>query len=392
MIKEPIEYKTPSKQNKTITFVTTSFPISGDGSEAAGSFVLDFVEEIAKQKYFVNIVAPGNKECIEQLNDRIKIYRYPAPPKPLSTLSFWKLNDLVWMLRIIRHGKRIVREAAKESFHIFALWALPSGEWARQISKELGIEYSVWILGSDIWSLGKLPIIRAILARVIHQAQYAYADGYKLASDAKIISNRNVEFLPSTRAINYLLSPPKKQTAPYNLLFLGRWHHNKGIDILLDSLQLLSNDDWKQIKIIEIYGGGSLHSIVHEKVKKLQLAGKPIKLGSFLNKKEAEDALFRTDWVLIPSRIESIPVIFSDAMKMGKPIISMPTGDLPRLVNSPPCGILAKEISVDSYTIAIRQALSTTTSRFQDGIKKQAEAFNLPILAQNLLKKIQNES
>ena len=131
---------------------------------------------------------------------------------------------------------------------------------------------------------------------------------------------------------------------------------------------------------------------MHEKVKLLQLAGRPVRLGSFLNKEEAEEALIRTDWVLVPSRIESIPVIFSDAMKMGRPIISMPTGDLPRLLDNPPCGILAKEINADSYALAIRQALSTPTSKFLDGIKKQAKAFDLPTLVQKLLEKIQNES
>ena len=124
------------------------------------------------------------------------------------------------------------------------------------MARERGIGYSVWLLGSDVWSLGRLPVVRTMLARVIRQAEHAYADGYKLAQDAYRIAGREVEFLPSTRKIDFVDPPSPRCRPPYRLLFLGRWHPNKGIDLLLDALESLGDADWRNIESLEIQGGG----------------------------------------------------------------------------------------------------------------------------------------
>lgn len=375
---------------KTLTLISTSYPIAADGSEAAGSFVADLVQALA-QHVTVRVVAPGPQAGLEMVSERITVYRFAAPNKPLSTLKPWKLGDVLWMQRVLRGGMQATREAAAGSQHIFALWALPSGEWARRAAQELGISYSVWMLGSDIWSLGRVPLLRGMLRKVIRQAHHAYADGLRLALDAEKIALRPIAFLPSTRAIGAKAAPPPppRAQAPYHLLFLGRWHPNKGIDLLLQALHLLTEADWQRIRCVEIQGGGPMQALVQAELSKLQVAGRPVQLGGFLAKAEAEQAMARTDWVLIPSRIESIPVVFSDAMKLGRPVLAMPVGDLPRLVagqNMPQdraqaCGLLAAQVSAGSYAQALQQLLGHSPSAFAAGIQTQAQVFDLPHLA-----------
>ncbi len=43
--------------------------------------------------------------------------------------------------------------------------------------------------------------------------------------------------------------------APYRLAFLGRWHPNKGTDLLLDALHQLRDEDWHRIEAVRIAGG-----------------------------------------------------------------------------------------------------------------------------------------
>ncbi|GIT84844.1 hypothetical protein DSM16313_26260 [Acinetobacter seohaensis] len=373
---------------KTITLVTTSFPIANDGSEAAGSFVSDLVEELAIQGCRVHVVAPGIANCVEDWKNNIRIYRYNAPPKPLSTLKPWVPRDFVWLIKVLINGQKAVLNASLESSHIFALWGFPSGEWARRIAKRLCIEYSVWVLGSDIWSLGKWPIVKQILANVIRKAKNAYADGYQLAEDAKQISGREIEFLPSTRAIITKNPPLPREQAPYRLLFLGRWHPNKGVDILLEALALLTDADWKKIETVEIFGGGPLENLVKEKVTILQQKNRPIVLGGYLNKQEAEAAIIRSDWVLIPSRIESIPVVFSDAIKLGRSVLSMPVGDLTHLVADLNTGVLVQEITAASYAKGLQQTLNTSPAKYESDIALQAKVFDLSLIASCLLEKL----
>lgn len=364
--------------------VTTSFPISGDGSEAAGSFVSDLAEELAKHVP-VRVVAPGLSRAREQWSPGVEVFRYAAPSKPLSTLKPWQLGDI---FRVLRGGARATRDAvdAGPAAHMLALWALPSGEWARRVSRATGVPYSVWTLGSDIWTLGRIPLIRRLLGRVLYQAQICYSDGLKLSEDTHRIAGRGVEFLPSTRRIEARREGPLADKPPYRLLFLGRWHPNKGVDLLFDALELLGTEDWTRIAAVEICGGGPLEPEVRARVGKLCAWGRPLELLGYLDKASAEAAILRADYLLIPSRIESIPLVFSDAMKLDCPVVCMPTGDLPALTaNEPRCGVIASNISSASFAAALSSALIQAPAMFSAGTKARATQFGLDSVARRIL-------
>ena len=179
--------------------VTTSFPIGNDGSEAAGSFVSDLAEELAHQVP-VRVVAPGPRSVREAWAEGVEVFRFTAPDKPLSTLKPWNPGDLLEIRRVLGGGMDATGQAARAgpTAHILALWALPSGHWAQRVSSECAIPYSVWTLGSDIWTLGRMPIVRVyVRRRTAARAHLTPMDTSR--SDTKRLSGRDVQFLPSTR-------------------------------------------------------------------------------------------------------------------------------------------------------------------------------------------------
>jgi glycosyltransferase involved in cell wall biosynthesis len=316
----------------------------------------------------VRVVAPGTDNRIESWEGGVSVYRYAAPAKPLSTLNLLSPRDIVALFALWRNANRTLDRAMSDVKigHILALWALPCGAWAQRASKKHRTGYSVWALGSDIWSLGRIPILRSWLRRVIQGATNAWADGLALARDAAALSSTPVRFLPSTRAIEAHSSRSPALKPPYKLVFIGRWHKNKGPDLLLDALDILEEDAWSNIDEVSIYGGGPMDEIVKLKVTALQEKGRPLILGGFLDKVAAQEAFERADWVLIPSRIESIPLVFSDAMKLGRPVICTPVGDLPELLDGAGIGVCAKDISAESMAEAIVKALASSGSRDQN--------------------------
>jgi glycosyltransferase involved in cell wall biosynthesis len=357
--------------------VTSSFPIRADGSEAAGSFVADLASALARETP-LRVVAPGARAERESWADGIEVFRYAAPAEPLSTLRPWHPAEAAWILRVLRGGAAAAREAlGDDGSHVLALWGLPCGEWARRAARARNVAYSVWLLGSDVWSLGRIPFVRGTLARVIREASRAYADGYRLGEDASALSRAPVEFLPSTREIEPASDALPRAQAPFRLLFLGRWHPNKGVDILLDALSLLGDDDWALIEHVRIEGGGPLRPLVEMKVRDLKARGRPVDAGRFLDKREAAAAIAESDWILIPSRIESIPVVFSDAMKLARPVVASPVGDLPRLLAEHPVGICAGEVSADAFADALRRALRTSPASHADALHRAALPFSL---------------
>ncbi len=362
----------------TLVMVTTSFPIAGDGSEAAGAFVADLAEELTSD-FNIRIVAPGTTNGIEPRSEHIDIYRYEAPKSPLSTLKPWRVGDLVWIYKILKGGQNATWQASDGAEHILALWALPSGQWAKSAARRRHIGYSVWTLGSDIWSLGKIPLLRARLRSILRSARHCWSDGIELGNETKAIAGREVDFLPSTRRIDAGSRSSSRTQPPFRFLFLGRWHPNKGVDLLMQALSELGTQDWAQIESITIAGGGALEPVVRSAAAKLLRAGRPVDVRGYLSRDEASAAMLRADYLLIPSRIESIPVVFSDAMKLGLPVVSTPVGDLTALITSE-IGVLATDVSPAAFAIAMRKMLGTDPTRFD--LKAMRERFDLSKTAQ----------
>jgi len=92
--------------------------------------------------------------------------------------------------------------------------------------------------------------------------------------------------------------------------------------------------------------------------------------------------------VLIPSRIESIPVVFSDAMKLSRPVIASPVGDLPRLLEDSACGELAEGVSAVMFCRAIQRALAVPPRSFDVAVRSQAAHFDLARIAADIHHKV----
>ena len=370
-----------------ILLVTTSYPVSKNGSEAAGSFVNDFVETLKEQAHDVAVIAPITNGTSITHQNGVSHFWFEVPKLPLSLLTPTKFRNWLPIIKTMSQGKKAVDKAinAFKPDHIFALWALPSGYWAQYAKKHYGIPYSTWALGSDIWSLGKIPLVRSYLKTILQGADHCFADGYQLADDVTKISGKPCEFLPSTRQLPVCGLPLTQTKPPYRLCFLGRWHPNKGIDLLLEALQLLDNEDWKNIEEVRIAGGGPMESLVKEQVTQLQKKGCPVNLLGYQDKFGAAELLVWTDFVIIPSRIESIPVVFSDAMQAMRPVISMPVGDLPKLMKDFECGYLVTDISANSLRNAIRLSIKSRGNCFTSGIMNTKSMFDILIISRKFI-------
>ncbi len=372
---------------KHLALITTSFPDTSPGSEAAGSFVADFAETLSRYLQ-VSVIAPSREESVIRYGN-LRLRRFAVPRLPLSQLSLSHPHHWIWIAQTLRAGSKAVRKLAREEKidHILALWALPSGHWARTVGQDHGIPYSVWALGSDIWSLARIPLIKDVLRTVLRDSQVLFADGCLLLQDVEKLAGRPGVFLPSTRRLPLSGKRQLAQGPPYRLAYLGRWHHNKGTDLLCAALGALAEEDWRQIEAVRICGGGPLEGQVQELCAALRVAGRPVTPGGYLDKEAAAELLRWADYLLIPSRIESIPVVFSDALQAGCPVIAMPVGDLPRLLKQWPVGVLAEDTTPAAYARAIRKALHRPPFLYTRHLEEAAGAFDIEQAARTFLEK-----
>jgi len=374
---------------QNIALLTTSYPDDKTGEEAAGGFVEDFARELSTRAR-VFVVAASRRNATTTEGNAI-VRRFRVPRLPLSLLSAADPRDWLAIAATLRAGRRALAELveAESIDHILALWALPSGWWARTIGARHDIAYSTWALGSDIWTLGRVPIVRQLLSAVLKDASLRYADGLQLCADVEAISDAPCEFLPSSRRLDLPRGAGVASAPPYKLAFLGRWHPNKGADLLMQALGLLDDTDWARIRELRFCGGGPLDATIRAAATELQHHGRPLTIGDYLDKHAAAELIAWADYLLLPSRIESIPVIFSDAMQLGTPVIATPVGDLPRLHDRFACGVLATAADSRDFAGAIRQALWLDASEFDAGVSEAARDFDLTAIVARFVSDIE---
>lgn len=368
-----------------ICLITTSYPDTVPGTEAAGSFVEDFARALSAHVRVTVVAAASVTRDTTEGN--VEIRRFAIPMMPLSLLSPSRPTHWLPILTTLRAGSAALDRvlASDRPDHILALWALPSGRWARQAWCRYGIGYSVWALGSDIWSLGKLPVVRSVLARVLDSAEHRFADGLQLCGDVESLCGRACDFMPSTRLLASASSIEPANADGVRLAFLGRWHVNKGVDLLLESLDRLVDEDWRRIAEVRLFGGGPLDDTVRSRADRLARSGRPVRVGGYLDRDQAAALIGWADYLLLPSRIESIPVIFSDAMQLSTPIISTPVGDLPRLFENYDVGVIADAADAQAFAAAIQAGIRRQPRDFADGIVRARAAFDLSKIVQQFL-------
>lgn len=366
-----------------VVLVTTSYPDSQSGSEAAGGFVADFAHQLARYAK-VTVVAATSSPASVRTEGSLNVHRFSVKRWPLSLLRPYHPADWWPIYATLRDGLRTLDKVVENDRpdYILALWALPSGHWAKAMKRKYEIPYGIWALGSDIWSLGRIPVLRSYLRNVLRKAERCYADGLQLAEEVTRLSGTTCDFLPSARFLSHDVREAPAESPPYRLAFLGRWHPNKGIDILLESLHQLSADDWDRVDEVRIYGGGPLEDDVMRAVRELQALGHPVSVGGYLDAAEATELIVWADYLALPSRVESIPVIFSDAAQLGRPLIASPVGDLPRLFEKREFGIISADTTVAAYADALRQALHKSASQFRPQLESFATEFHIGDVAQ----------
>ncbi len=369
-----------------IQIITSSYPAnSNDPSGTAGLFVQEFARQLVLLGHEV-IVQPVSRKKKYKSERGIKVIPIPwsGGDQELASISFKNPINYFIIFKFLFLGIKSTKDVAKK-YHtdrVLAMWLIPSGFFALIIFKLLKIPYDTWALGSDIWRISKVPFIgKPIIKLIAKHSSNLMADGIKLSKDVEFISHKKCFFLPSAR-----LMPPKLKKSGvtdgliFKLIFVGRYHVNKGPDLLIDAISLLEEES-KKIIHLEMYGMGPLKEKMIKMVKDRGL-NQTITIRDQIDINRLSKKIQEKNFLIIPSRIESVPVIFSDSIQMSTPVIVTPVGDLPYLIQKYNCGMCSSELSPASIAGTIKLAMNKNRSDFESGILKAQLDFDIHKIAQ----------
>jgi glycosyltransferase involved in cell wall biosynthesis len=171
--------------------------------------------------------------------------------------------------------------------------------------------------------------LRSLIRRVLRRASWRFADGIELAERTKAVGGMDCEFLPTTRSL-----PPLTERVDLpgkvRFLFVGRLERVKGIDVLVAAMERL-----RDVAGIHLYviGGGSLAAKIAAQIASAELRD----IVTMVPRGSASQLvayMAACDCLVIPSRKESIPVVFSEALQVGIPLLVTDAGDMGTLARA----------------------------------------------------------
>jgi glycosyltransferase involved in cell wall biosynthesis len=316
-----------------ICLLTSSFPHTPEDRIAA-PFLPPFIRAMQAQGVRLTVYTqdrPGPHEPVVDVP--ICWFPWSHSQEALSQLKPYVPAHLMHISRLIRNGRRyVVPFLHQHRIDLcLAAWTIPSGYFAYHAKKILGTPYCVWALGSDIYTWAKYPGLRQLMRHILQHADGLFADGWDLAHRVQCLAARPCTFLPSVRPLAEDMPAVKTHVdaTKTNFLFIGRWERVKGVDVLIEAMKLLK--DAHVAAHLYILGKGSLKGFLERKIRAYSLSE-----AVFL-KEDVPTAILRgylqqCDCLLIPSRRDSIPLVFSEGLQACIPFIVAATGDLGSLV------------------------------------------------------------
>lgn len=374
-----------------IQIITSSYPaFPGDPGGTAGLFVRSFAKALARQGHVVIVQPVARKEKYRKEDDIIiEPIPWEGGDQVLAGINLFSFKNSINILRFFKIGKGNILDVHRryKIDKTICMWIIPCGIFGYWIKKTLKKDYDLWALGSDIWRIRRIPVLgRWMIRRVSSLASRIYADGVDLCHETAAITGRTCAFLASNRKLpkphdNLGVLEPSEAM---HFLFVGRYHRNKGPDLLIRAVALLDEAIKRQIRV-HIFGTGPLESELYRLQKKFSLKD-VVSIGGPIGDQDFSDYLSRVSFFVIPSKIESIPLVFSDALQVLTPVISMPVGDLPAIIKEYECGLLADGVGPSALAKAITTAVRVGKKPFLDGVKRAVKQFDVDESAARWLK------
>jgi len=367
-----------TKKMMQIGIVTSSYPLSSDDTVNAGVFVRDVAHQLASRGHIVHVLTPKKYGSVETSSQvAVDFLPWWGGAKDLASISMKNPLNLLRFSTLVASGLWNVSRYA--AFHhldtLLAMWAIPSGLFSWWAWKSLGIPYGVWALGSDIWARHKYPFGNAIVKRVLRDAKFRFADGMELTNEVERLAQHPCHFVPSVRHLpiaNQTIQPAHLSEGETHFLFIGRYEKNKGPDILIDAMKLfLKNGNNAHL---HLFGSGSLKHQLQAQIEDYQTY---IHLEDYANPQTVISYAQSCDWLIIPSRIESIPLIFMDALQIGIPVIVSDVGDLGSLVHRFKIGMVVPPENPLALAEALQASLERPKTTFIDAWQAPRKLFNL---------------
>lgn len=215
---------------------------------------------------------------------------------------------------------------------------------------------------------------------VSHEGRDYYVNKFPALQEKFIHIPTSVDtahFIPTEKT-----SPRKALGLPANakaLVFVGRFHEQKGLDLLIDSFALLKETEPDAHLIL--VGDGVLKHSLQDQIDRLNV--KDVHFQGIVGHDRLPQILNAADIFVMASLWEGMPIAVLEAMACGLPVVSTDIGQVGNLVKDGETGYLVKERDPKLFKEQLIKGLKHTKKMVKN-CRAVGEAYSSEHLARKL--------
>ena len=188
--------------------------------------------------------------------------------------------------------------------------------------------------------------------RIVAVCQWLY-DALSLngvPTEKLVLSRQGVD---NSFAIAAQATKPSRSHESFRLVYIGRWHPVKGVDVLVKAV-LKTPSDFPLELVIYGLGSGIEERNYEAMIRQLSAQDSRIRIAPPVPRERLAEMLQEADALAVPSVwLETGPLVVLEAKAVGLPVIGSRLGGIAELIREPENGILVTPNSVVAWAQAI---------------------------------------
>ncbi|VVB89716.1 D-inositol-3-phosphate glycosyltransferase [uncultured archaeon] len=196
-------------------------------------------------------------------------------------------------------------------------------------------------------------ILHKIYVDVIKRYILRFYDGHHVLNldyERYLISHRCKNILMIPNGIHIKSHNDKEKNKKFNILFVGRLAKQKGIDMLLNIIEMI-NSKYDYNVEFHIVGSGELYDLIYD----FSIKYNNVKYYGFLSGIELENLYDKANVILIPSVWETQGMVSNEAQMCGTPAIVTNITGLKDTVIDGITGIIVQSNTPQNFLLAIEK-------------------------------------
>lgn len=349
----------PGSRPAVLLLATTLPARSGDGTP---EFVLTLARSIPG--YDVTVVAPRMPGAPrDEVIDGVRIRRVRYFPRRFEGLATdaimptlraqpWRVVEVPFLFGalLLATWREVGR---RRPLVVNAHWIVPAGLVALLVHTVRRTPYVVTVHGADAYTM-RGALARRVKSLVLRHAALVLPVSGHIAREVGAEGAPVLRMGVDTRAVRDAVT---RSPEPGLLLAIARLADKKGIDVLVAATARLEGAH------LEVIGDGPERQALERQVRDLGVEGR-VRFRGRLPRAGVLEALGRAQAVVIPSRVgangdmEGTPVVLSEAMAAGVPVVASDLGGLAECVTDGVDGLLVPPDDVDALAAALDKVVN----------------------------------